>query len=279
MTMDGRWKVGVAGGLILSGVIGCTTTKPSSVIPEPPPVTAGKNSVYIPDAADDSDKKEGPLACSTLILVANIWVEDVAKNPNKPAADRDRVLNRARMVYQEVLQREPKNVDALLALGQLYLVSGEADKVREIESKAASMHAQNPKVWAWLAVRQAQSKNWEAAAESYQRAVKLDPENRTYRIHLGFTLARTGRYSEGFEWLSRSMREAEARYNLAQMMLHNGDEEKARMELRLALKADPNFKIASDQLAYLQNGSHRSGSDVRTVGHSESIPPIQVDGR
>ena len=35
------------------------------------------------------------------------------------------------------------------------------------------------------------------------------------------------------------MREAEARYNLAMMMLHNGDADRARTELERCLKADP----------------------------------------
>ena len=149
----------------------------------------------------------------------------------------------------------PKNVDALLGLGQMYQVTGELDKLREIERRATTQHPQDAKVWAWVAVRQAQTKNWTEAAQSYHQAVKLDPENRVYRIHLGFTLARAGRYDEGYEWLSRSMREADARYNLAQMMIHNGDVDKARMELRLCLKADPKLKAAEDELASLANKS------------------------
>ena len=86
-----------------------------------------------------------------------------------------------------------------------------------------------------------------------------------YRIHLGFTLARAGRYDEGYEWLKRSMREAEARYNLAMMMIHNGDKERAREYLQAAMRADPAFVAAKDQLLALT----ASGSDVRSVGHDE----------
>ena len=188
--------------------------------------SVGKNTVYVPEPADDGEKKDGPLSCSTLLLFAGTWVDAVAKDPNKPAAQREQLLARARHAYNDVLQREPKNVDAWLGMGQMYQVTGEMERLHEIEKKVTTMYPQDAKVWAWVAVRQAQAKNWDTAASSYQRAVTLDPDNRMYRIHLGFTLARARRYSEGYEWLSRSMREADARYNLAEMMIHNGDVDK-----------------------------------------------------
>lgn len=269
--MDGCRKLIVAGTFFVSGLVGCTSTKNSTTpldIPPPPPTT--KNSVYVPEPADDSAKKDGPLAASTIILVANMRVEAVAKDPNRPAADREANLKSARELYQNVLTREPRNVEALLGLGTLYQVSGEKDKLKEIEQRATSLHANNAKVWEWVAVRQAQAKNWEGASASYHQAVKLDPENRLYRIHLGFTLARNGRYAEGYEWLSRSMKESEARYNLAKAMLHNGEEDKAKMELRLSLRADPSFKAAGDQLATLQNSAPgERPTDIHTAGHQE----------
>lgn len=272
--MDGRWKLAVAGGLILTGLVGCkSTTKPeSTAMAHQSPLVQGKNTVYIPEPTEDDVKKDGPLAASTMILFANAWVDAVAKDPNKPAAERDRLLTQARGVYQEVLAREPKNVDALLSLGEMYGVTGEREKQLEIEQKAISLHGNNPKVWAWVAVRQSQVKNWDAACDSYQKAVKLDPENRMYRIHLGFTLCRATRYTEGYEWLGRAMKESEARYNMAMMMVHNGDVEKAKLELRLSLKSDPSFTAASDKLVALQNtpnGMPSAQGDVRTVGHQQ----------
>ncbi len=267
--MAGCWKFTVAGVILFSGLVGCTSTKSKSNLPDaPPPPPTSKNSIFVPEPANESASKDGPLASSTIILVANMRVEAVAKDPNCPAAGREANLKSAREMYQDVLAREPRNVEALLGLGTLYQVSGERDKLREIEQRATRLHANNAKVWEWAAVRQAQAKNWDAACASYQQAVKLDPENRLYRIHLGFTLARNGRYAEGYEWLSRSMKESEARYNLAKAMIHNGDEDQAKVELRLSLRADPSFKAAGDQLASLQTASS-TRSDIRTTSHEE----------
>lgn len=270
--MDGRRKLVFVGGLVALGLAGCTTTKPTA--PEAPPPQLGKNSLYVPEPADDPEKKEGPLASSSMVTFANLWVEIVARDPNKPAAEREQLLNKARLVYQDVLQREPKNVDALLGLGQMYQVAGEVEKLREVEQRAISQYPQDAKVWAWVAVRRAQAKNWDSAIDSYQHAVKLDPDNRVYRTHLGFTLARAGRYSEGYEWLSRSMREPDARFSLAKMMIHNGEVEKARAELQLCLKADPEMKAASELLSALANGLPQPGSVLPEPGNVLPQPGI-----
>ena len=117
-----------------------------------------------------------------------------------------------------------------------------------------------------MAVRAGQAKQWDAAITCYHTAAKLDPDNRVYRKHLGFTLARVGRYKEGYEWLKTSMKEADARYSLAQMQIHNGDVDVAREELVQAVAADPGFKAARDQLIALSTGVSSPG--VRTVGHA-----------
>jgi Tfp pilus assembly protein PilF len=276
MTMDGRWKLAIAGSVLLSGVVGCTTTKSGPTLPTSEPISTSKNSVYIPEPEDDGETKDGPLSAKTQILFANMWIEAIAKDPNKPAAERELLLSKARRVYQDVLAHEPKNVDALLGLGQMYQITGETEKLREIEHKAPTLHPTNPKVWAWVAKRQAMASNWTAAAESFHRAVKLDPENRTYRIHLGFTLAGGKRYTESYEWLSRSMREAEAHYAVAQMMIRNGDIEKARIELRLSLQADPNFHVASEQLASLANGVTKTAPPLPSSGTElQTVPSVE----
>ena len=164
-------------------------------------------------------------------------------------------------------------------------MTGEQERLAEVIARAGKTHPTNPKVWAWVAVKHGQAKNWAAACDAYARAVKIDPENRVYRIHWGFTLARAGRYEEGFECLSRSMREAEARYNLAMMMVHNGDVERAKRELRLAQQADPNFGAAAEKLAALETGAPvtpapqvDAGPNVPASG-VEELPAVQLNTR
>ena len=267
-------------GAALAALAGCSSTPKQPVLPTaPPPINQVSKSVTIPEPADDpSAEKKGPLAPATLLVFAETWVESVANDPAKPPPERERLLSQARQYYNEVLQREPKNVDALLGMAKMYQVTGESERLADTERRMREAHPNNAKVWAWIAVRQGQSKDWEGAVESYQKAVKLDPDNRLYRIHLGFTLARAGRYDEGYAWLNRSMRESEARFNLAMMMVHNQKPELARRELNIVLQIDPTFRQASEQLAAIDSGDYRDAplprveTTVRTVGYEVAQP-------
>jgi Tfp pilus assembly protein PilF len=285
--MDGRWKWALAG--VFAGLVGCTTTttppNPFPAPPPPPPPTSTvKNSVFVPEPADEGEKKTGPVGATTKVLYANMCVEAVARDPNRPAPDRERSLGQARQMYQEVLASEPKNLDALTGLGDLYRVSGEQDRLAEVIARVTKLHANDAKAWGWLALKYGQTKNWVAAADAYGRAIKLDPDNRTYRIHLGLTQARAGRYDEAYVLLTRSMRETEARYNLAMMMLHNGDADRAKVELEKCLKADPNFAPATEQLAALAAGNEQpvanppiaSPPTDEKPGGVEELAPVQL---
>lgn len=273
-----RWKFALAGG-VLAASVGCRSTPTAPALPVPPPAPSSSVSktIMVPEPTDDANSsKTGPLAPTTLILFADAALDNVQKEPGLAAPDRERLLTKARQLYTEALIQEPKCAEALMGLARMYQVTGETAKVAETEARLKSLHAKNPKVWAAIAVRHGQAKEWDAAAECYHTAAKLDPDNRMYRIHLGFTLARGGRYEEGYAWLSRSMRETEARYNLSMMMVHNNQPEKAREQLRLTLQLDPAFKPAADQLASLTAGDKAPPpTNIRTVAHEEAPEPAR----
>lgn len=285
MTGWNRCQIVFVGGF-LATMLGCHSTPKTPSLPTstsaPSSTSASNKVITVNEPPDDpSEKKDGPLATSSLLVFASTWVEAVKIDPNKAPPERERLLAQARQVYADVLAREPKNVEALIGLAQMYQVTGEAEKLAEIEKRMKEQHGNNAKIWAWIAVRQGQTKEWDAAAESYHMAAKLDPENRYYRIHLGFTLARAGRYEEGYAWLSRSMRETEARYNLAMMMLHNNHQDQAKQQLQFALQVDPQHKSSVDQLAALTNSGTppimtKIESGVRTVNYEEPVAPAPV---
>jgi Tfp pilus assembly protein PilF len=282
--MDGRWKRVVAGG-VLASVVGCTTTQNPPPGVGPPPTPGSRNTVFVPEPAEDAVKKEGPLAPSTKLIYANMCVDVVAKDPNKAPVERERLLAQARQIYQDVLATDAKNADALMGLGDMYWVTGERDRLIEVLAQAGKTHPASGKVWAWVAVKHGQMRSWPAACDAYARAVKCEPENRMYRMHWGFTLARAGRYEEGYATLSRTMRESEARYNLAMMMVHNGDLGRGKEELRLALRADPNFAAAAEKLSALESGAPvtptprvEAGPNVPSSG-IEELPAVQLNSR
>lgn len=273
--------------------MGCSLFQKKTVLPNLPavPVTANSpKSVTISEPTETvSVKKEGPLDNSTQIIYANNCVEVVARDPSKPPQDRERMLSQAKAIYNDVLKKEPNNLDALMGLGSVYQVTGENDQLAAVEARAIKLHSKDGKVWSWIAIRQGKAKEWDQAAESFHKATECDPENRMYRIQLGFTLARARRYDEGFEWLRRSMRTHEAHFNLAQMASHNGDTGRANEELRKCLKLEPTYTHAQEMLSKLNSpqrdvqpvsgqGSPTGNVPVRPAYHSEP-QPIITNGR
>ena len=234
--MDGRWKRLLAGG-VLCGAIGCShTPKPSVNTGEPP---LGRVS-----SKDDKRKDNAPIKVETLLALANVRVE-AAADVNRTSAERENLQNQARLFLQQVLQREPKNLEAMLGMARLYQTQQDRDKTVEWYQRAAKAYPANGDLLMEMGTAMTKVfKDRDMAIHCFHAATKVDPDNKTYRKALGFALAHAGRYEEGYAWLSRCMPHAEAHYNLARMMDHNGHHEQANQHFALAVQANPNHELA-----------------------------------
>jgi hypothetical protein len=90
-------------------------------------------------------------------------------------------------------------------------------------------------------------------------ALKLDPENLSFRKTMAFCLARGGKWDEGFNVMCQVMPEAQARYLMARVLEHQNQPAACRQQLQLAIQADPNFADAREFLAELDAAPTPSG--------------------
>ena len=94
---------------------------------------------------------------------------------------------------------------------------------------------------------------------------------------MAFCLARAGKWEEGFHVMCQVMPEAQARYLMARVLEHQHQPEASRIQLQLAMKADPNYAPARDFLAEMNHVPGTNGisnpSDVRTIGNLEPDMP------
>ena len=107
-----------------------------------------------------------------------------------------------------------------------------------------------------MAMAHAQWKDWAGAAAWCEFALKIDPENLGIRKTLAFCLARSGKWDEGFAVMCGSSPEAQARYLMARVLEHQKQPEASRLQLRLAVKADPSYVPAREFLAGLDQVNH-----------------------
>jgi hypothetical protein len=89
---------------------------------------------------------------------------------------------------------------------------------------------------------------------------------------LGFTLARAGRFDEGFALLSRYNGEARAHYDLARMLRHMNQPQPARRHAALAVEKDPSLAEARSLLAELDGKAPPPSKPVKTAGYTAPAP-------
>lgn len=241
----------------------------------PAPQSAGPTVPGMPaEVAAAPKKRKGPLSAETEVEFANTHLEVALADP--PPANRDQLIDLARMRYQRALKQDHKHKGALLGMARMYAKLGDREKAGEAYQKYVELYPKDADVYHEIAMRQAQWKDWENAVRWCEVALKQDPENRAYRKTMGFCLARAGKWEEAFATLCEIMPEAQARHNLAGLLDHMGQTEACKAQLRLAVQADPDYAPAKEFLAGLEGtpppGAAAPGGEpnpVRTVGHTE----------
>jgi tetratricopeptide (TPR) repeat protein len=238
---------------LMTGVLGCATRSTMSNTASTAPLTPDASS-YTPVAlavTKEKDLPKRPPKPSTLVALGN-FEEREAADPEHTPQDREQLNDRARRQYQQALELDPNNLDALKSLAHLYVNISDHGRATATFEHALKAHPKEASVWFDLGMYQMQCKEWASAVENLRQAVALDPENRHYVKTLGFCLARAGRFDEGLVCLQQTVGPAEAHYDVARMQLHLQQGEAAMQHLRLALQADPQHKEARTLLAHLE---------------------------
>jgi tetratricopeptide (TPR) repeat protein len=106
---------------------------------------------------------------------------------------------------------------------------------------------------------------WKETIECLQKAHKLDPNNSAYSNHLGFALARAGRYQESLDHFTQTVGEAAAYYNLASMLEHLGHKDASCQYAEHALAKNPSMSEPRALIARLngQEDPHQQGTVVK----------------
>jgi tetratricopeptide (TPR) repeat protein len=235
--MDCRKALWLAGGFVC-GLAGCLKSQPGALVtrdrpPAPPEMPVVK--------ADDKPAKPGKIKSSTLIALASLRLQ-MAQDP-RHEAERPQLLRQASDEFVKALTADPKYLPAYAGLARCQELGGEYDKAMLTYKKAQEIAPKEPGVWYERGMCQARAKEYNAAIESLKTAVRLAPDNPAYAKVLGFTLARAGQFDEGLTWLKRAMNEADAHFNLAQMLAHLEQFDLSQRHVQIAVQLNPaNFE-------------------------------------
>lgn len=288
--MDGRtirrWCV--AGGLLVAA-LGCKSNKqqqPNLIGPMPEGGTAivhmpvgdsgSKSSFWsksstpaatVPVEMVAADSKE-PAKAESLVAIANVQL-DAAMDEKTVPGSKEGLLDSARKGYQKALQRDPKSKAALQGMAQFYARVGEREKSLEYYKKCLTLHPEAA-IAHEVAIAHGRWRDWDGAVAWCKYALEIDRENRTVKKDLGFFQARAGKWDDAFATLRTIMPEAQARHNLAGLLDHMGHTEHSKVQLQLAVKADPNYAPSAGFLAEL--GTMQEANPVQAAGGTQPAP-------
>jgi tetratricopeptide (TPR) repeat protein len=194
-----------------------------------------------------------PASAETLVAIADVRL-DAAFDEKTAPGSKEGLLDLARGGYQKALQQEPKSKAALLGNARYYAKVGERDKATEMYKKCLTVFPKDADVAHECAVAHARWKDMPGAVQWCEYALRIDPENRSVKKTMGFSQAMCGKWDDAFATLCQIMPEAQARHNLAGILDHFGQPDASKVQLQLALKADPNFAPAAGFLTELEGG-------------------------
>jgi tetratricopeptide (TPR) repeat protein len=214
------------------------------------PFWGGSNKPATPVQVATEPRKKGPPETDTIVAFADVQLE-AALDEKTPPANRESLLDSARRGYQKALQQDPKSHRGLLGLARYYSRIGDTAKAVEMYKQYLTLYPTDKDVAHEVAMAHAKWKDWAGAVAWCQFTLKIDPENLAVRKTMAFCLARDNKWEKGFEVMLEVMPEAQARYLIARVLEHQNQPEKARLQVQMALNADPNFADAREFLMEL----------------------------
>lgn len=195
-------------------------------------------------------------------LVYAQWMEE--RNPSD-----------ARASYQQVLDKNPKSVEALLGLSRIEQLNGRQDEAERLLARAQKLHPDDPLVAAGYGLYYANQKDWGRAVEHLRRAREMAPGDKVYDYQLGSVLVKSGDIAGGLKELERCGSRAEAHYNAGFILKEQKQLAEAEEQFALAVDLDPELTQAQKMLAIVQ--------DLRGVKPGQNVagrgrPTVQPAG-
>jgi tetratricopeptide (TPR) repeat protein len=182
--------------------------------------------------------KPSPIKPATLVAMADLKA-DLAAEPNRSDSEREYFASQARDNYQKALDADPTHLGALVGMARMHELLGDHNATMSAYQTALARHPKQAAVWYHRGMYLARVRQFDAAIESFTTAANLDTKNPAYSKALGFCLARAGRPDDALPWLTKSMNEPEARYNLARMLCHIGQIDASRRQLEWVTRSQP----------------------------------------
>jgi len=161
---------------------------------------------------------------------------------------RDEQYSDARKLYKEVLAKDDECVEAILGIAHLDQLSMRPEEAEEGFRKAVTLAPNNPKVMNIVGEYYASQENYPKAAELFERAIELDPDQKAYHYSLAVVLSKDGRLNESLPHFTQAVGAGAAHYNVGRILYDQKRLDESEQHFLQALNKDPKLEEAHQWL-------------------------------
>lgn len=180
--------------------------------------------------------------------MANDMILERAKS-----AEMSRDFSTAARLYKELLRNEPKNVEYLSALGNIYVKNGEDTKAIPYFEQIHSFHPENVASMNSLGAIFRRLKRYDDSTKILEEALQTGKDSVNVNYNLGFTYKEMGHYDDAIEAfesvIAANPRDVLTYNHLGAIYLQQQDYEKSILSFKRGLQIDPNHPILNYNLA------------------------------
>lgn len=241
-------------------------------------VSKTKNAVTSVFSSDPALQDPTSLANMPTNLGPEIWVT------NGQLYESQGNFAKAHENYNQALSIQPNNEAALLSIARLHVRQQQYKRAEEHFARAQAVKPSAAILNEIAQVQQKQSKLNEALA-TVNQAIRMEPENVSYRNNLAGMLVASGRSDEAVKQLEQVFPPAVANYNVAYMHFSGQNAAAAQHHLQIALQQDPNLKPARELMDRLTGSStaksamaaYQTAGQVYRTAEALTTPSVQAN--
>ncbi|MBX3441718.1 MAG: tetratricopeptide repeat protein [Planctomyces sp.] len=251
--------------LIAAAASGCVTGGLSSLAPSnmmaafrPKPKIEGPAPLEVPDELKNE---------RDLTLKYARWMVEIGN------------LQEASKKYDELLNRNPNDVDALIGHARVDDLTGRTQHAEAGYRKAVELASSSIAAQTAMGQFYAGQKRWAEASEAFNKAVLADPGDRAARGRLAESLVHRGDVEGALPHYMRLCDEAEAYYRVAVILRAEGRLNEAEAQLKIALAKRPQMPEAKHLLAEVSRARTTRGNapGVLPASHTSQSSAGRVD--
>lgn len=162
----------------------------------------------------------------------------------------------AAILFQEVVQRHPEDVQAWNGLAMAHLAMGQPEKAVSVAEQARCMRPSDATAWTNLAIVYLRTGDYSKALDAAQKAAVLDPHSVEARMANAECFRCVRRWPEAIDAYRETIRlnptECDARNNLAGLLAQSGDLNGAQEELQRIVQINPEYPGVKENLERLK---------------------------